>query len=139
MTVAMIELIRMRSLGANVGATRANDLARHANESGQASGDHASSRTDPNDAERLTGIYGLKVCSCCRATSDPRSLALSAVRFGLPPDRFVALAVLLADLSIDISPYSSLWRRAASSKSIRNWPRVATVYIPSMSPLTQRL
>jgi len=28
------------------------------NESGQTSDDHASSWTDPDDAERLTGIYG---------------------------------------------------------------------------------
>jgi hypothetical protein len=52
------ELIRMRSLGANVGAIRANDFPRKANRYGQAVGDHASLRTDPDDAERLTGIYG---------------------------------------------------------------------------------
>jgi hypothetical protein len=44
--------------GAKVGAIGADDLMRHPNESGQACGDHASSRTDPDDAERLTGIYG---------------------------------------------------------------------------------
>jgi hypothetical protein len=42
-----------------VGATRANDFLRQANEYGQTDGDHASSRTDPDDAERLTGIYGI--------------------------------------------------------------------------------
>lgn len=41
-----------------MGATRANDFLRQANEYGQTDGDHASSRTDPDDAERLTGIYG---------------------------------------------------------------------------------
>ncbi len=41
-----------------MGATWANDFPRQANGFGQASGDHASSRTDPDDAERLTGIYG---------------------------------------------------------------------------------
>jgi len=48
----------MWSLGANVGATWANDFPRQTNEDGQAGGDHASSRTGPDDAERLTGIYG---------------------------------------------------------------------------------
>ena len=48
----------MRSLGASVGAIRANDFPRQANGCGQADGDHASSRTDPDNAERLTGIYG---------------------------------------------------------------------------------
>jgi hypothetical protein len=40
------------------GAIGANDFLRQANDSGQADSDHASSRTDPNGAERLTGIYG---------------------------------------------------------------------------------
>ena len=44
--------------GANVGAIRTNDFPRQANESGRAGGDHASLRTDPDDAERDTGIYG---------------------------------------------------------------------------------
>jgi hypothetical protein len=48
----------MRSLGANVGATRANEFPRKADGPGQTRGDHASSRTDPENAERLTGIYG---------------------------------------------------------------------------------
>jgi hypothetical protein len=34
------------------------------NEPGQARGDRASSRIDPDHAERLTGIYGLEVHSC---------------------------------------------------------------------------
>jgi len=45
-------------LGANTGATRANDFPRQPNESGHAAADHASSRTDPDEAERDTGIYG---------------------------------------------------------------------------------
>ena len=49
----------MRSLGANEGATRATYFRRRAYEYGQADGDHASPRTGPDDAERLTGIYGL--------------------------------------------------------------------------------
>ncbi|SRR6266536_880718 len=57
-TYSWAELIRMRSLGANLGATRANDFPRQANGCGQAGADHASSRTGPDDAERLTGIYG---------------------------------------------------------------------------------
>src|SRR5229473_3055540 len=40
------------------GAIRANDFSRQADEYGQAGGDHASSRTHPDDAERQTGIYG---------------------------------------------------------------------------------
>ena len=40
-----------------MGAIGANDFLRQADESGQAGGDHASSRTDPDNAERLTGIY----------------------------------------------------------------------------------
>lgn len=34
-----------------------NDFPCHAYRSGQADGDHARSRIDPDDAERLTGIY----------------------------------------------------------------------------------
>ena len=48
----------MPSLGANVGAIRVNDFPCRANGYGQASGDHASSRTSLDNAERLTGIYG---------------------------------------------------------------------------------
>jgi hypothetical protein len=44
--------------GANVGATQANGFLRQANEYGQPDGGHASSRTDPDVLERLTGIYG---------------------------------------------------------------------------------
>jgi hypothetical protein len=44
--------------GANVGATRANDFLRPANGYGQAGGEHPRSRTAPDDAERLTDIYG---------------------------------------------------------------------------------
>jgi hypothetical protein len=45
-------------LGANVGAIRANDISRQANGYVQADDDHPSPRTDPDNAERLTGIYG---------------------------------------------------------------------------------
>jgi hypothetical protein len=44
-------------LGVNAGATRANDLLRQADGSGQAHGDRPSPRTNPDDAERLTCIY----------------------------------------------------------------------------------
>jgi hypothetical protein len=44
--------------GANLGANRTNDFPRQTDEHGQAADDHASSRTDPNDAERDTGNYG---------------------------------------------------------------------------------
>jgi hypothetical protein len=41
-----------------MGATRANDFPRRADDSGRAACDHARSRADPDDAERDTGIYG---------------------------------------------------------------------------------
>jgi hypothetical protein len=41
-----------------VGATRVNDFPHQADGYGQETDDHASSRTDPDDPERLTGIYG---------------------------------------------------------------------------------
>ena len=47
--------------GANVGATRMNDFTRQADGYGQPGSDHASSRTNPGSAERLTGIYGCTV------------------------------------------------------------------------------
>jgi hypothetical protein len=47
----------MRSLGANLGATRANNFPRQADESEQAAGDQASWRTGSDNLERLTGIY----------------------------------------------------------------------------------
>ena len=50
----------MRSLGATLGATRANDFTRRPYEFGLATGDHARSRTDPDEAEHDTGIYGLE-------------------------------------------------------------------------------
>jgi len=53
---AMI-LLREQSLG----AIRAKDVPRKVYESGRAGGDHARMRTDPDDAERDTGIYG---CAC---------------------------------------------------------------------------
>jgi hypothetical protein len=48
----------VRSLGANLGATRADDFSRHTDACGRACGHHPSPRTDPDDAERRTGIYG---------------------------------------------------------------------------------
>jgi hypothetical protein len=42
-----------------LGAIGANDFPRQANEYGQADSDHARSRTDPDNAERLTSMYGL--------------------------------------------------------------------------------
>jgi len=45
-------------VGAMSGAIGANDFPRQSDGSGRAAGDHASSRTDPDDTERLTGIYG---------------------------------------------------------------------------------
>src|SRR6476660_9251028 len=45
-----------RILG-QLGATRLKDFRRRLNGSGQGSGNRAKSRTDPDDAERLTGIY----------------------------------------------------------------------------------
>jgi len=48
----------MRSPGANVGAIGANDFLRQANACGQPSGNHASSRTDPDNSERHTDICG---------------------------------------------------------------------------------
>ena len=47
-----------RSLGANVGATPGEQLPRQADRYGQTTDDHPSSRTGPDGAERLTGIYG---------------------------------------------------------------------------------
>ena len=41
-----------------MGAIRVNDFPRQTDGYGQVGGDHASSRTDPDNAERLTGIYG---------------------------------------------------------------------------------
>jgi hypothetical protein len=71
------------STGANVGATRANDFPRQANECGQASGDHASSRTHPDDAERHAGIYGSE--SWSSSPSEPSQL--SPVQAAVEPVR----------------------------------------------------
>ncbi len=56
MSLAMIELIRTRSPGASVGATRANDIPSRGNGCGLPAGNHPSSRTDPDEAEHDTGI-----------------------------------------------------------------------------------
>ena len=42
--------------GANAGAIRADDRMRRPDASGQADGDHASARTDPDAANWLTGL-----------------------------------------------------------------------------------
>jgi len=44
--------------GSQCGSQPDERLPTAVNEPGQARGDHASSRTDPDHAERLTGIYG---------------------------------------------------------------------------------
>jgi hypothetical protein len=49
-------------VGANLGATRADDFPCPADECALAAGDHARSRTNPDDAERNTGIYGSEGC-----------------------------------------------------------------------------
>jgi hypothetical protein len=45
-------------IGSQHGSHPGEPLPAQANGSGQAYGDHASLRTDPNHTERLTGIYG---------------------------------------------------------------------------------
>ena len=57
-------------MGADVGATRANDLSRQADDNEHAADNLASSRTDPNDAERDTGNYGSMVVpfACLRVS-----------------------------------------------------------------------
>jgi hypothetical protein len=73
-----------------VGAIRTNDFARNADGCGQAGGDHPSSRTDPDDAERLTGIYGsVPVGRWREAAAEPLPVLGPegpAVRVGLPPE-----------------------------------------------------
>jgi len=51
-------LTQGRGLGANLGATRTNDFRCQADGFGQPIDDQPSSRTDPDDGDRLTGIYG---------------------------------------------------------------------------------
>jgi hypothetical protein len=57
----------MRSLGANVGAIRANDFSRQANGCGQAAGDDASWRTDPDNANdwQVSPDDSLAMARCC--------------------------------------------------------------------------
>ena len=47
-----------------MGATQANDFLRQADGYGQARGHHPNPRTDPDEAERLTGIYGSDAHHC---------------------------------------------------------------------------
>jgi len=77
---AATRAIRMWPLGAMLGAIRANDFPHQADGYGQAGDVHASSRTDPDNAERLTGIYGSDarteqpcVDRCDRATHGPQA------------------------------------------------------------------
>lgn len=67
-------VIKMQSLGAKMGATQANVSLRQANRYGQAAGDHASWRTGPDHAERLTGIYGSEG-ACNETLAGARDLA----------------------------------------------------------------
>jgi hypothetical protein len=46
--------------GSHFGSRPASDFPRHVKRSGQAGDDHASSWIDPDDAERLAGIYDQK-------------------------------------------------------------------------------
>ena len=71
-----------------LGAIQANDFPREANGYRQAGGDHASLRTDPDDAERLTGIYG----------SEGWGFESLRARPGQRPFACLAAALLLTDL-----------------------------------------
>jgi len=64
-----------RAHGSLLGALRANDFQQLAGGYGQADGDHVSSRTDPDDAERLIGIFGSVIRRCCeeRGPCPPRA------------------------------------------------------------------
>ena len=61
--------------GSLLGAPRANDFQQLADGYGQADGDHVSSRTDPDDAERLIGTFGSVIRRCCeeRGPCPPRA------------------------------------------------------------------
>lgn len=56
-----------------MGVTRMNDLPGQANEYGQQGSDHVSSRTEPDNAERLTGIYESEGEQGTHATEKGRS------------------------------------------------------------------
>ena len=72
-------------MGAMSGAIGANDFPRQSDGSGRAAGDHASSRTDPDDTERLTGIYGSEGWGfeSLRARPGQRPLPIMEGAFGL--------------------------------------------------------
>jgi hypothetical protein len=73
-----------------LGATRANDFCRQSDECGQAGGGHASSRTDPDTPERLTGIYGSDAFGGAlwlRDGADHRVQHLSAAAVATSTDR----------------------------------------------------
>ena len=67
-------------MGANLGATRANDFPRQANGFGQPDGDHASSRANPDGTERQAGIYGIRTLGVRVHPSAPRSQASLILR-----------------------------------------------------------
>ncbi|MGN6173669.1 MAG: zinc-binding dehydrogenase [Streptosporangiaceae bacterium] len=92
-------------LGANVGASRANNFLWQANGSGQADYDRPSPRTDPDDAERLTGIYGSVSGRSSKEALRNLLLGLWTSRFGdrkvvfkLPPRYTQQDVVLIKDL-----------------------------------------
>jgi len=90
------------SLGAELGATRANDFPRQADECGQAAGDHARSWTDLDGAERGTGNYG-------SVSVVPGGSGWTAARIGVGDSGWLAtdpaaVACLAADLSPDRRP-----------------------------------
>jgi hypothetical protein len=80
----MEAIIRIRSLGASVGATWANGFPRQASGCAQANGDHARSRADPDNAERLTGIYGVRCRTSVEAPGRAR-WSVTAEVIATPP------------------------------------------------------
>ncbi len=74
-------------MGAMLGATRADDFTRKPHEFGLAAHNHASSRTDPDEAEQTAGIYGsegwgfesLRARHCLPRSAPSRALARSVV------------------------------------------------------------
>ena len=67
--------LRITSPGANLGATRMNSFLHKADGYGQSDGDHPSPRTDPDETERLTCIYG---SDALRSLSTPNLPSLTA-------------------------------------------------------------
>jgi len=69
-----------------LGAIGANDFLRQTNEYGHTDGDHASSRTDSDDAERLTGIYRSEGWGSC-ARWHPSGTSREAMKKRWSPSR----------------------------------------------------